>query len=127
MIRITFAVLAALALACATEWKRPPPSLDPSNPEAPESPLPVPLTALAPEPDAPSGPPPKAAPAAHADHAHSHDGGHAHGEQPRPDAGAAAYTCPMHPEVVSREPTSCPKCGMRLLPAEPKHSHGGHP
>jgi FtsP/CotA-like multicopper oxidase with cupredoxin domain len=25
------------------------------------------------------------------------------------------YTCPMHPEVVSEEPGSCPKCGMKLL------------
>ncbi|EIJ75800.1 MAG: Copper-translocating P-type ATPase, partial [Leptospirillum sp. Group II 'C75'] len=26
------------------------------------------------------------------------------------------YTCPMHPEVVSKEPGSCPKCGMALEP-----------
>jgi FtsP/CotA-like multicopper oxidase with cupredoxin domain len=25
------------------------------------------------------------------------------------------YVCPMHPEVVSEEPSSCPKCGMKLL------------
>jgi FtsP/CotA-like multicopper oxidase with cupredoxin domain len=25
------------------------------------------------------------------------------------------YVCPMHPEVVSEEPGSCPKCGMKLL------------
>jgi len=31
--------------------------------------------------------------------------------QPR---SAAEYFCPMHPEVVSDEPGSCPKCGMAL-------------
>jgi rubrerythrin len=26
------------------------------------------------------------------------------------------YTCPMHPEVQSKEPGKCPKCGMKLEP-----------
>lgn len=29
---------------------------------------------------------------------------------------AVEYTCPMHPEVVSGRPGSCPKCGMALEP-----------
>jgi FtsP/CotA-like multicopper oxidase with cupredoxin domain len=29
-----------------------------------------------------------------------------------------AWTCPMHPDVVSSEPGTCPKCGMKLVPAE---------
>src|SRR6185436_13672530 len=33
-------------------------------------------------------------------------------------ATAAEYTCPMHPEVRSPKPGSCPKCGMALVPAE---------
>lgn len=27
---------------------------------------------------------------------------------------AALYSCPMHPEVTSRDPGKCPKCGMAL-------------
>ena len=26
------------------------------------------------------------------------------------------YTCPMHPEVTSDKPGSCPQCGMALVP-----------
>jgi Cu(I)/Ag(I) efflux system membrane fusion protein len=37
---------------------------------------------------------------AHADHAH----------------GEATYTCPMHPQVKSDKPGSCPICGMDLVP-----------
>jgi Cu+-exporting ATPase len=33
-----------------------------------------------------------------------------------PENHSAAYTCPMHPEVRSERPGSCPKCGMALEP-----------
>jgi len=35
--------------------------------------------------------------------------------KPQPAAVAASYSCPMHPEVTSGKPGSCPKCGMALV------------
>jgi FtsP/CotA-like multicopper oxidase with cupredoxin domain len=32
-----------------------------------------------------------------------------------PEGVEVVYVCPMHPEVISAEPGSCPKCGMKLL------------
>jgi FtsP/CotA-like multicopper oxidase with cupredoxin domain len=41
--------------------------------------------------------------------------------------GPASYVCPMHPEVVSETPGSCPECGMKLLPAAlVAEAGGGH-
>lgn len=31
------------------------------------------------------------------------------------ETAAVVYTCPMHPEVQSDKPGSCPKCGMDLV------------
>jgi hypothetical protein len=35
--------------------------------------------------------------------------------QPPAAAPAGAYVCPMHPDVQSAEPGTCPKCGMGLV------------
>jgi FtsP/CotA-like multicopper oxidase with cupredoxin domain len=43
---------------------------------------------------------------------------------------ASSWTCPMHPDVVTSEPGTCPSCGMKLIPqgagavASSGHSHG---
>lgn len=42
-------------------------------------------------------------------------------EADQPD-GAKVYVCPMHPEVRSKEPGKCPKCGMTLKPEEDSQS-----
>ncbi|HEY5700451.1 MAG TPA: multicopper oxidase domain-containing protein, partial [Acidimicrobiales bacterium] len=39
----------------------------------------------------------------------------------------AGYVCPMHPEVTSDEPGTCPKCGMKLIPADPDGPPKGEP
>ncbi len=55
----------------------------------------------------------------HGGHQHCDSGGGILGGTSPPDAGAVENTCPMHPEVRSPEPGSCPKCGMALEPVTP--------
>jgi hypothetical protein len=42
---------------------------------------------------------------------------------------AASWVCPMHPEVISDEPGTCPQCGMKLVPGTPGalSAGGAHP
>lgn len=40
------------------------------------------------------------------------------------DSARVAYTCPMHPEVLSDAPGKCPKCGMELVKkSDDDHMH----
>ena len=34
------------------------------------------------------------------------------------DQATSYYACPMHPEVTSSDPETCPKCGMKLIPVQ---------
>ncbi len=69
---------------------------------------------------APVAPARQGAPAPAVDH--SQHGGTAPTTQPNrtatpraAPAAATVYTCPMHPEVTSDKPGTCPKCGMALV------------
>ena len=72
--------------------------------------------------------------AGHHDHSTSDHGAHGHGQHHghgHASETPAQYTCPMHPEVLSDDPGSCPKCGMHLVPVDATdghdvHDHGAH-
>ena len=44
----------------------------------------------------------------------------------KPAVEAQEYTCPMHPEIVRRQPGNCPICGMALEPRTPSASDEGN-
>jgi P-type Cu+ transporter len=44
-----------------------------------------------------------------------------------PAAGEALWTCPMHPQIVRKEPGNCPICGMALEPMTPSGGDTANP
>ena len=44
-----------------------------------------------------------------------------------PASGEVLWTCPMHPQIVRKEPGSCPICGMALEPMTPSGGEGANP
>jgi hypothetical protein len=48
------------------------------------------------------------------------------GLEPRADVAPSStpsstlWACPMHPEIIRKEPGNCPICGMKLQPVPPK-------
>jgi hypothetical protein len=49
----------------------------------------------------------------HGEHSSQPPGGEGGGGRPET---ATTYVCPMHPEVTSETPGTCPKCSMALVP-----------
>src|SRR5260221_14777537 len=99
---VTAAVMGML-LSCVSDPPRVPVNMDPSNPNAPESP---PVSLLS------SGTAVAAAT-----------------EETRVADAGAVYTCPMHPEIIRSAPGRCPKCGMALVlrKSAPRSADAGHP
>jgi len=48
-------------------------------------------------------------------------------EPHRPVTGEDLWTCPMHPQIVRKEPGSCPICGMALEPMTPTFGEAANP
>lgn len=90
---------------------------DPSNPDAPEG-APEAVVASSASPAGRAhheGAAVESTPhGGHAGHEGAPASGHA-GHEGAP-AADAVYVCPMHPDVTSKEPGTCPKCHMKLVP-----------
>lgn len=120
-------LLCVAGLAGCRPYEPPPVTADhPASPEAPAAPLtPAPSTLAIDEANLPS------MPAELQMHSHGQAGmemtapaptSESVPKAPSSEPAQAIYTCPMHPEVVSDQPGTCPKCGMELVPRE-THIH----
>ena len=49
------------------------------------------------------------------------------GTAPPTNTSEILWTCPMHPQIVRREPGSCPICGMALEPMTPAADQAANP
>lgn len=138
MFRILATVVAAALAGCAAQPDFIPPANDPASPQAPESPVAstaprLSLDELAPA--AASGSlfpnPDRAMRPMDMRGMDMKDmdmpgmAGMDHGSAPattlpatQPPGSLALYTCKMHPQVVSDHPSTCPICGMTLVPKE---------
>jgi len=109
--------LALVAVACASV---PPPATrsaqNPAHPEASEAATPPLSPTLMSEPE-PAAPSQAASPDPHPGHE-----GHSQAEHATESAGSAQgpYVCPMHPDVTSNKPGTCPVCGMTLARKKPE-------
>jgi len=107
MFRSLLVLSFALAGACAPALAPQKAAEDPASPNGPAAPLPVAGVALQIASSSPSET--------------NATGG---------DQTLSGYTCPMHPEVTSDEPSRCPKCNMQLVPIKKREENqpkdGGH-
>ena len=136
----TFSLLALLGAGCAGTPTSPTLTNDhPASADAPSSPMPAMSNVLRQaDPIAP------AASSGGPDAGQQQHGGMSHGmngmgrmqdgasnapsgaaSQPAQPSAAAAYACPMHPEVTSDKPSKCPKCGMKLVKSARDQTSGG--
>ena len=49
------------------------------------------------------------------------------GAAARATVGEVLWTCPMHPQIVRKEPGNCPICGMTLEPMTPAAGEAANP
>jgi hypothetical protein len=134
---VVIAVAGLLAAGCAAFEDAPLPRDHPANPEATETPVPARSKTLDVATAEPIRPPDPAATKPAPARPPGHEGGHGHEHAtPEADAPAApaagetpdepvkeAYICPMHKDVRSDRPGTCPKCGMKLVPEATHKNH----